>query len=263
MKRFNNPIKDVGCLLFRCVSPLFDPRRFALGVPRYIRFFRDMLRYARMTGAEQISLIDLYPIIHDKTTITHFDKHYFYQDIWAFERVSERNPQRHIDIGSRVDFVGFLTANKQKVIFVDIRPLQAQLPDLSQVRGDILHLPFADNSVMSLSCLHVAEHIGLGRYDDRLDPRGTEKACCELSRVLGANGNLYFSLPVGIPRVCFNAHRVHSPAQIIDYFGGLDLIELAGVDDNGQFGRHRDVGALEKQSYACGFFHFRKPDTLA
>jgi len=115
---------------------------------------------------------------------------------------------------------------------------------------------------VSLSCLNVAEHIGLGRYGDRLDPCGTEKACRELSRVLGPNGDLYFSLPVGYQRLCFNAHRIHSPSQIVRHFEGLDLIECAGVDDSGQFWRHQDVDAFERQTYACGFFHFRKPDEL-
>jgi SAM-dependent methyltransferase len=263
MKRFNDPLKDAGYFLFRCVSPLFDPRRFALGVPRYIKFFRDLWRYSRIPSAERITLFDLYPVIHDKTAITHFDNHYFYQDVWAFRCIVERSPKCHVDVGSRVDFVGFLTAIVNKVFFVDIRPIQAYLPGLFQAQGDIINLPFADNSVMSLSCLHVAEHIGLGRYGDQIDPQGTEKACKELSRMLGPNGDLYFSLPVGYPRVCFNAHRIHSPSQIVQYFEGLDLTEFAGVDDSGQFMRFRNVDAFEKQSYACGFFHFRKPGKLS
>jgi SAM-dependent methyltransferase len=262
MKRFNDPSKNIAYFLFRCVSPLFDARKMALGVPRYLGFCQDFWRYTRMEGAERINLFDLYPIVHDKTATTHFDKHYFYQDIWAFQHIRAGSPQYHVDIGSRVDFVGFVSTIVRKAIFVDIRPIQAQLPGLSQVQGNILSLPFADVSIISLSCLHVAEHIGLGRYGDQLDPEGTEKACGELSRVLAPHGNLYFSLPVGKPRVCFNAHRVHSPSQILGYFKGLDLIEFAGVDDGGQFIRHADVGAFEKQSYACGLFHFRKPGKL-
>jgi SAM-dependent methyltransferase len=262
MKRFDDPLKNAGYFLFRGVSPLFNPRQFALGIPRYVRFFRDLWRYSKIKGAESIRLVNLYPAIHDKTMITHFDKHYFYQDIWAFQRVSERRPQYHIDVGSRVDFVGYLTSTVKRVAFVDIRPTQACLPGLCQAQGSILHLPFADNSVVSLSCLHVAEHIGLGRYGDPLDPHGTQKACRELLRVLRPGGDLYFSLPMGRPRVCFNAHRIHSPSQILGYYADLDLIEFAGVDDSGQFMRHRDIGAFEKQNYACGFFHFRKPCSL-
>ena len=119
-------------------------------------------------------------------------------------------------------------------------------------------MPFEDNSVGSLSCLHVAEHIGLGRYGDELDPDGTEKACRELSRILTVNGNLYFSLPVGKQKTYFNAHRVHSPGTIIDYFKDLKLVELSGVTDSGRFTENIDIDVLEKSNYACGLFWFRK-----
>jgi hypothetical protein len=36
-------------------------------------------------------------------------------------------------------------------------------------------MPFEDNTALSLSCLHVAEHIGLGQYGGPLDPLGTKK----------------------------------------------------------------------------------------
>ncbi len=80
-------------------------------------------------------------------------------------------------------------------------------------------------------------HIGLGRYGDPLDPEGTIKAINELKRVLvlAVGGNLYFSLPVGSPRLCFNAHRIHSPGQILEYFSDLKLVEFSGVDDKGNF----------------------------
>ena len=96
------------------------------------------------------------------------------------------------------------------------RPLLADLDNFDSKKGTILSMPFKDNSIPSLSCLHVAEHIGLGRYGDPLDPLGTKKTTKELSRVLVPNGNLYFSVPIGKPRLCFNAHRIHSTQQIID-----------------------------------------------
>ena len=67
----------------------------------------------------------------------------------------------------------------------------------------------------------MAEHIGLGRYGDPLDPLGTRKAAAELQRVLAPGGQLLFSLPVGRPRVEFNAHRVHDPHEVASWFDGL------------------------------------------
>ena len=119
-------------------------------------------------------------------------------------------------------------------------------------------MPFENNSVNSLSCLHVAEHVGLGRYGDSLDPLGTKKSCKELGRILANGGNLYFSLPVGKPRLCFNAHRIHSPKQIMGYFAGLDLLEFSGIDDDGNFIKNAKMERFESMDYACGLFHFTK-----
>ena len=239
------------------MKPLFDPIQFGLGVPRYFAFLKDLTAYRRFGYAEQIKLADTYPCIHDKTLTTSFDAHYFYQDIWAFKKIQQSKTQNHVDVGSRVDFIGFLTAVCQ-VTFIDIRPLKAKLDNLNSRKGNILAMPYENNSVQSLSCLHVAEHIGLGRYGDPLDPLGTAKACKELSRILAVGGNLYFSVPVGVSKLCFNAHRIHSQAQILQYFNTLELAEFSGIDDNGDFRKNIDPSALESSSYACGLFHFTK-----
>jgi hypothetical protein len=216
-----------------------------------------LIKYSRSNGAEQIKIAYTYPCIHDKTQTSGFDVHYFYQDIWAFKKIYESKVDHHVDVGSRVDFVGFLTVITQ-VTFIDIRPLMANLENLCSRKGDILSMPFENNSILSLSCLHVAEHIGLGRYGDPLDPLGTKKACKELTRILAIGGNLYFSLPVGKPKLCFNAHRIHSPQQIIEYFSDLELVELSGVDDEGNFIKNIDITILANSDYACGLFHFTK-----
>lgn len=210
-----------------------------------------------LKGAEPIHLLDTYPCFYEKTKTTKFDLHYFYQDIWATKKIYENKISHHVDIGSNIQFAGFLTAFT-KVSFVDIRQLEVMLDNFKSIKGDIIVLPFKNNSVCSLSCLNVAEHIGLGRYGDILDPFGTKKACQELSRVLAKNGNLYFSISVGKPKLCFNAHRISSPKKIIQYFGDLELVELSGIDDNGNFVKNIDIDILENSDYACGLFWFRK-----
>lgn len=222
-----------------------------------MRYLRDWRAYSRMEHAEPLLIDNAYPCLFDRTTTTPFDAHYFYQDIWAFKAIQASGTPNHIDIGSRAIFVGMLTAIT-KVIFVDIRPLIVNLENFDSKAGSILAPPFADNSVPSLSCLHVAEHIGLGRYGDPLDPEGTKKATRELARVLAPQGNLYFSVPVGKPRVCFNAHRIHSPQQILGYFYDLELIHFSGIDDDGTFRRDMDPNDLADAAYACGLFHFTK-----
>lgn len=226
-------------------------------IPKYVSFFSELRHYKSMEGAEDISMRDLYPILDERTSTTAFDTHYFYQGIWAFQKILENGVEAHVDVGSKVDYVGFLSTITQ-VTFIDIRPLITDLPNLDSKPGSILGMPYPDGSVSSLSCLHVAEHIGLGRYGDPLDPLGTVKACRELQRALAPGGNLYFGLPIGRPRVCFNAHRIHSTEQILEYFSGLKLVEFSFVDDKGHFLKNVDPSIGRGAKYGCGLFQFTK-----
>lgn len=226
-------------------------------IRKYVKFFSELRQYKRMDGSERIASRDLYPCMDDRTSTTSFDTHYFYQDIWAFRKILKSRVAAHVDVGSKVDFVGFLTTITQ-VTFIDIRPLITDLPNYQSKAGSILNMPYADNSVFSLSCLHVAEHIGLGRYGDPLDPLGTRKACLELQRALAPGGNLYFGLPIGKPRVCFNAHRIHSAEQIIEYFAGLKLAEYSFVNDQGHFLKNVGTDVGRDAKYGCGLFQFTK-----
>jgi SAM-dependent methyltransferase len=223
-------------------------------VPGAVRYFADRRRYQALPGAEPMRWRDAFPKVADRTRATPYDVHYLHQDAWAAQRVAETRPRRHVDVGSRIELACFLTA-LTLVTFVDIRPLEADVENLTSVAGSVLDLPFGDRSLPSVSCLHVAEHIGLGRYGDPLDPRGTRKAIAELQRIVAPGGHLLFSLPVGRPRVCFNAHRIHDPREIHELFGELDLVEFAGVDDEGRFRRHLAPEDLAREAYGCGMYH--------
>jgi SAM-dependent methyltransferase len=244
-------------VLRRFVLPVLDLQRVLLAPREYARYAGDLRRYRALPHAERLATSDLFPQLWDRVANSPYDAHYFFQDVWAARHIAARRPERHVDVGSRIDLVGFLTALTH-VVFVDIRPLEAALPNLTTVAGSITVLPFADESEESISCLHVAEHIGLGRYGDPLDPDGTRKAARELARVLRPGGDLLFSLPVGRPRVQFNAHRIHDPLDVVAMFPELELIEFSGVDDNGAFARDRDLEELRASRYACGLFRFTR-----
>lgn len=221
------------------------------------RFYADWRTYQSLPGAEPLHIANSYPRLGERTTSTQVESHYFYQAIWAGRLIASQRPRQHVDIGSDHRMISLLTWIT-KVVFVDIRPLDVPVQGLAPVDGSILALPFADQSLASVSCLHVAEHVGLGRYGDPLNPSGTRDAARELSRVLAPQGNLYFSLPVGRSRVEFNAHRVHTPAQVRDLFPELELVQFAVEDDRGRFVEDADTRAFEQASYACGMFWFRK-----
>jgi SAM-dependent methyltransferase len=239
----------------RFIVPLLEVK--PKNIPRYISFWKDYITYERKPGMPGLSLKDIRPILEEKTKVAALDSHYFYQDIWAAGKIIESKAQEHVDVGSKVELVGFLTT-VAKVKFVDIRILDISLPNFEMVKGSILDLPFQDNSVQSLSCLHVAEHIGLGRYGDPLNPEGTWQAAAELKRVLAPGGKLYFSLPVGKEKIVFNAHRIHNPYTILDYFKGLTLVEFSAIDDRGNFIRNTSIDDFTKSKYSCGLFELTK-----
>jgi hypothetical protein len=227
-----------------CAATLAQMPRFAVGY------------FAFRGGSDlPVRVADWNPQLRDATRVTPFDPHYFYQSAWAAANIADRRPERHVDIGSQINLIAPLTAIVP-VEFVDIRPLEARLPRLTNVGGSILHLPYPDRSVASLSSLHVVEHIGLGRYGDPIDPGGTRKACAELVRILAPGGHLYLSVPIGRERVEFNAHRVFAPATILRYCAELSLADFSCVDDRGEYHRNVDVSVAQDLLYGAGLFHF-------
>lgn len=238
------------------LRPIIDGSSFS-SIPKYLFFVSDWMKYKRASIGENILVVDWRPCLHDKTSTTAIDSHYFYLGVWAAKKIYSARPASHVDIGSQVPFVGLLTAFTD-VIFVDIRPPEVSLARFKCKAGSILDLPFENSSVSSISCLHVVEHIGLGRYGDPIDPEGSKKACKELSRVLSPGGNLFFVVPVGAPRVCFNAHRVFSVAQIVEMFSGLVLKEFSIVDDDELFHENTSPTAWDGLDYGCGMFWFTK-----
>jgi len=108
--------------------------------------------------------------------------------------------------------------------------------------------------------MHVVEHVGLGRYGEPIDPEGDLKAMAELKRVVAPGGTLLFVVPVGKPKIQFNAHRIYSYAQIIENFAGFELEEFALQPDppRCELVRNAPPGLADEQNYGCGCFLFRR-----
>ncbi len=203
---------------------------------------------------------NLFPIINEKTENTAFEPHYTYFPAWATRIIKEINPKIHVDISSSLKFVNVLSAFIP-VDFYDYRPARLKLSNLNCGKADLNNLPFDDNSIESLSCLHVVEHIGLGRYGDSLDFDGDIKAIAELKRVVKKEGNLLFVVPMGYSRINFNAHRFYSKTQITNYFADFELLDFKLVPDD-----YLNLGLVdnptnefvESQKNGCGCFWFKK-----
>jgi SAM-dependent methyltransferase len=122
-------------------------------------------------------------------------------------------------------------------------------------------LTFPSDSINSLSCMHVIEHIGLGRYGDKINPRGDIQAAKELIRVLAPGGRLIIALPLAQKAsIRFNAHRIYDYSRVLELFNTLDLTEFSFLSDlNGyKFFRHASLADVEGSSYGCGCFVFQK-----
>jgi SAM-dependent methyltransferase len=229
--------------------------------PKFRRFTADFRAFGNMaetTGARfPLEWRDRFACLDDYTATTTFDAHYLYHPAWAARIIAGTKPRLHIDISSKLDFCAMISAFVPTE-FYDFRPADIHLSNLESKQADLTGLPFPDGSVESLSCMHVVEHIGLGRYGDPLDPDGDLKAISELKRVLKPGGTLLFVVPVGKPRLRFNAHRIYSPEQVASYFGELHVRAFALIDDGGDFTDQADPAVASHQEYGCGCWWFQK-----
>lgn len=244
-------------LLLRHWAGIAFNLRGLVSLVRLPGYLVQWIRFARRSS-QRVAIVDSWPCLADATRQTPFEPHYFYQAAWCARKLAEARPARHMDIGSDVQFIGALSAFVPTT-FLDYRPLQVALRGLEPGRDDLLALAIASNTILSLSSLHVIEHIGLGRYGDPIDPDGSRKAGNELARVLAPGGFLYLSVPVGRERVCFNAHRVFAPGTVLAMLPGLVLCDFAFVDDAGALHENAALSDAEDSVLGCGLFHLMKP----
>lgn len=225
----------------------------------YPSFIREYFLYKKLDKSRRWPM-KLLPFLQERTATTVFESHYTYHPAWAARTIRKINPQYHTDISSSLNFITVISAFIP-VKFYDFRPAFLNLDNLESAAADLTHLPFADNSIVSLSCMHVVEHVGLGRYGDDIDPDGDIKAIKELKRVLARGGSLLFIVPVGRPKVFFNAHRIYSFESVIEYFKDLELKEFSLIPDNfRETGMiyNADPGLVKNQDWGCGCFWFTK-----
>lgn len=242
-----------------------DLRKTVRAVRALPRFMRDLRQYSRLGPpcTFEVSLSRLMPILNDfEGQAGVACGHYFHQDLWAARKIFNQRPFRHVDVGSRIDgFISHLLVFMD-VEVIDIRPLSSATRGLTFTQADATQLVcFESNTVASLSSLHAAEHFGLGRYSDPIDPKGHVKFMHCLQRVLAPRGRLYFSVPIGPERVNFNGQRVFAVRSVLETFDQLKLSSFSYIDDEGDL--HEDVtpnGVPLSMRLGCGLFEFTKPE---
>jgi hypothetical protein len=243
----------------------FDPRRFLLslrGLTRYVIDYRNFRK-------NYLGTLTFMPCLHDRyeeggTT----QSEYFWQDLLVARWIFAAKPQRHVDVGSRVDgFVAHVASFRDLDVF-DVRPISTRIPGVVFKQADLMCGPSTLNSLIgyydSLSCLHAIEHFGLGRYGDPIDPNGHERGIANMTSLLQPGGSFYLSTPIGRERVEFNANRVFDPLVIVRLVEshGFVLKHLTAISVGGVV-REMQVDpeilqALAEENYNLGIFVFIK-----
>lgn len=229
------------------------------GLPRYVR---DLFRFR----AAYSGRLELLPCLHDWYEEGGTTKsEYFWQDLLVARKVFEAKPERHVDIGSRVDgFVAHVASFREIEVF-DVRPITTQIPGVTFKKADLMK-PFEGMGGYcdSLSCLHALEHFGLGRYGDPIDPEGFKRGLANMASLVKENGVFYLSVPLGIDRVEFNANRVFDPRIIVDLATqhSLQLSALMVIRQGGRVEAlapdESQLADLASQRYVLGIFIFIK-----
>lgn len=252
-------MKMILSSILKNIKELADPRNLPFIFREIYLYLKELACFKRQyQGSYPIKIM---PVFFEKSSFSIFDPHYVYQAYWATYQIINnkiKDQKPHVDISSNISFVAQLCA-LTRVIQLEYRPAKLTLSSYAKISGDILDLPFPDKSVSSLSCLHVIEHIGLGRYGDSIDANGCWKALSELERILAFGGRLYLSVPIGKPAVLFNGCYVFSAMDIVRALTCLDLIDFAYVNDDSvlvESGEPKDTGELE---HGLGLFVFHKP----
>ena len=257
-----NPIKKIGLI---ALGFGFDPRKFLksiLNVPIYIYgYFYFVLNIKKYPEWK----LRLFPILSDRNVSSGVASgHYFHQDLWMARQIFKKKPFQHVDIGSRVDgFIAhLLTFMSVKVI--DIRELSANVDGLIFLKADITNCNSTDiEKFESVSCLHALEHFGLGRYGDNFDIDGWKVGVQRISNLVLDDGYLYFSVPIGVQAIEYNAHRIFNHLTIMKEFelNGLLLEKFALVNDRGQLidnGNNLMNVNVADLKYGLGLYIFTK-----
>lgn len=230
----------------------------------FFLYIRDFILYVKAEHNEQSGFKarfrNSFPILTERyDSAGGIPRHYFWQDLWAARKVYDSKVNRHYDVGSRLD--GFISHCLPfcEIVMLDIRPLNININNLSFIQVNCMDMSHIQNDTLqSFSSLHAVEHFGLGRYGDPIDPLGFKKAIIEIQRVVKYGGDIYFSVPVGIERLEFNAHRVFDIKTILNLFNQCELIEFSIIDDENSFHENADPRIFIDLQYGCGLFHFRK-----
>ena len=219
----------------------FRLRSTLRGLPYFLSDYRKLRRQYQQSRRE-FPMGAWYPIFDERFVTSGTARgQYFHQDLLVAQWIYADRPERHVDVGSRIDgFVAHVAVFREIEVF-DIRPQIERVGNIRFRQCDFTLEPFPfEGCTDSASCLHALEHFGLGRYGDRVDYYGYLRGWENLQRLVRPDGRLYFSVPMGPARIEFNGHRIFSAEILGSMIDAKWRVErFAYVDDAGDL--HTDV----------------------
>lgn len=228
------------------------------GIPKYIRDLRKFNKNYHGNLSAQPCLTDWYEESGNSRG------EYFWQDLYVAQKIYESSPEKHVDVGSRIDGFVAHVASYRQIEVLDIRENTSKIPGVIFRVADLMDSSTLETNYSdSLSCLHALEHLGLGRYGDRVNVDGWRLGLQNLARMLKTGGILYLSVPSGKPHVYFNAHRVFSPMQIKKEAeeSSLELLDFAVCDTKYGFEKQSNLfesmDKVENMPYRLCIYTFK------
>ena len=105
----------------------FNPVQFLLGIKNIIWYRQDYIKLVREKHNKDFPITLSYPCLHDKNDNSGTSSgHYYHQDLLIAQKIYDANPQRHIDIWSRVDWFVAHIASFREIEILDIRKLESK-----------------------------------------------------------------------------------------------------------------------------------------
>ena len=236
-------------------------RIFVLAFPRLLRFIKIYINFKKKYNGN----VEFKPCLHDYADLAGgLYNEYFWQDLLAAQIVLHKNPKSILDIGSRIDGYVAHIASAREISVMDIRPIDHKIPNVHFIQRDLMRDVKSEQLFDVITCLHVLEHFGLGRYDNDINPSGYVTGINNISKLIKEGGSFILSSPAGRPRIEFNANIIFSPFDLIQVASkaGFELIQIYEVHSDRESTKvdinDQTLKNYETVDYALLLYEFKK-----